>query len=122
MRNTLRRTGIAISILERAVACSGRALNLKFMDAADSRRFATPLAGGIGTRAATASAWQRVNVRAVNLRLTITSRALLKRNYNSMNQAFLAIVVKILARKFTIPTRFVDLLWRMTERVQRSFL
>jgi hypothetical protein len=52
----------------------------------------------------------------VNRRLTITSRDLLKRNYNSMNQAFLAIVVKILGCVFTIPRRFVDLLWRVAER------
>jgi hypothetical protein len=45
---------------------------------------------------------------AVNRTLTITARLLLKRNYNTMNQAFIAIVVKILAPKFTIPTRFVD--------------
>jgi hypothetical protein len=51
-----------------------------------------------------------VDDRRVNQRLTITSRALLKRNYNWMNQAFLAIVVKIRAPKFTIPTRFADLL------------
>jgi hypothetical protein len=45
---------------------------------------------------------------AVNRRLTMTARLLLKRNYNTMNQAFLAIVVKILAPKFTIPTGFMD--------------
>jgi lipoprotein-anchoring transpeptidase ErfK/SrfK len=39
-----------------------------------------------------------------------------------MNQAFLAIVVKILGRAFTIPRRFVDLLWRVTERAPSSFL
>jgi hypothetical protein len=44
---------------------------------------------------------------AVNRRLTMTARLLLKRNYNTMNQAFLAIVVKILAPKFTIPTGFL---------------
>src|SRR5207244_7084138 len=42
--------------------------------------------------------------------------------YNSMNQAFLVIVVKILGAIFTIPTRFVDLLWPATERTQRPFL
>jgi hypothetical protein len=46
--------------------------------------------------------------RGVNGRLTITSRDLLKRNYNSMNQAFLSIIVKIRGSIFTIPTRFVD--------------
>jgi len=38
----------------------------------------------------------------------MTLRFLLKRNYNTMNQAFLAIVVKILAPKFTIPIRFLN--------------
>jgi len=37
----------------------------------------------------------------------MTERLLLKRNYNTMNQAFLAIVVKIRAPKFTIPNRFM---------------
>jgi hypothetical protein len=44
----------------------------------------------------------------VHVRLTITPRVLLKRNYNTMNQAFIAIIVKIPAPKFTIPTRFMD--------------
>jgi hypothetical protein len=39
--------------------------------------------------------------------LTITSRLLHKRNYNTMNQAFIAIIVKIPAPKFTIPTWFM---------------
>ena len=39
-----------------------------------------------------------------------------------MNQAFIAIVVKILAPIFTIPTRFMDLLWPATERTNdRSY-
>jgi hypothetical protein len=45
---------------------------------------------------------------SVNGRLTMMARLLLKRNYNTMNQAFPAIVVKILAPKFTIPTGFMD--------------
>jgi hypothetical protein len=48
--------------------------------------------------------------RSVNAGLTITSGDLLKRNYNSMNQVFTAIIVKIAAPIFTIPTRFAVLL------------
>ena len=35
-------------------------------------------------------------------------RILPERNYNSMNQVLIAIVVKILGPKFTIPARFAD--------------
>jgi hypothetical protein len=48
--------------------------------------------------------------RSVNAGLTITSGDLLKGNYNSMNQVFTAIIVKIAAPIFTIPTRFAVLL------------
>jgi hypothetical protein len=42
-------------------------------------------------------------------RTLITASDLLERNYNAMNQWFLAIVVKIPASIFTIPMRFADL-------------
>jgi len=57
-----------------------------------------------------------------NRSLTITSRVLLKRNYNSMNQTLIAIIVKIRGSIFTIPRRFVDLLWRVTARADLSFV
>ena len=38
----------------------------------------------------------------------MTRRVLLKRNYNEMNQPFLAALVKILAAIFTKQTRVVD--------------
>jgi hypothetical protein len=43
----------------------------------------------------------------------MADRVLLKRNYNLLNQCFLAAVVKIPAAIFTKPTLVVDLLWRM---------
>jgi hypothetical protein len=46
----------------------------------------------------------------------MTRQVLLKRNYNLMNQAFLAALVKILASIFTKLTLVVDLLWRMRGR------
>jgi hypothetical protein len=48
--------------------------------------------------------------------LTIPHHVLLKRNYNLMNQPFLAALVKIRAPKFTKLTPVVDLLWRMHGR------
>jgi hypothetical protein len=48
----------------------------------------------------------------MNHRLTITARDLLGRNYNAMNQWFLAFVLKIHATIFTIPMRFAGLLQR----------
>jgi hypothetical protein len=51
--------------------------------------------------------------RPSNRPLTKLPRDLLKRNYNCKNDCFLAAVVKICASAFTIPTRLVDLLWRV---------
>jgi hypothetical protein len=43
----------------------------------------------------------------------MADRVLLKRNYNLLNQCFLAAVVKIPAAIFTKRTMVADLLWRM---------
>jgi hypothetical protein len=48
----------------------------------------------------------------------MTQRTLLKSNYNTMNNRFLAALVKIRGSKFTKRMRVMDLLWRVRGRIE----